>query len=162
MKKILGLIVFSIALSAPTQSCGEKKTNQEEMKTEETQCKATDKCCNATEEQMAGIRKAIDLYVEAAVNGDSKIAEAAFAKTATMSYSDNDTIVSVPIKVLFDYYDNDCPQEASYEISACSVAEDAAIVRIESKFGEAEFSDMFSMVKDGNDWKIVSKIYHLK
>ena len=100
MKKILGLIVFSIALSAITQSCSEKKANQEEMKTEETQCKATDKCCNATEEQMAGIRKAIDLYVEAAVKGDSKIAEAAFAKTATMSYSDNDTLVSVPIKVL--------------------------------------------------------------
>lgn len=36
------------------------------------------------------------------------------------------------------------------------------MVRIESKFGEAQFSDMFTLVKDGADWKIVSKVYHAK
>ena len=124
-------------------------------------CNDSTLCCNATEEQLAGIRKTIDMYIDAAVKGNSDIAKPAFADTATMSYAHNDTLVSVPIKVLYDYYDNDCPQEASYEISACSVAADAAIVRIESIFGGTKFSDMFSMVKDGSDWKIVSKIYHV-
>ncbi len=117
---------------------------------------------NATPEQLSGIRKALDLYVEAAVKGDSKIAEPAFAKTATMSFVQNDTLVSVPIQALFDYYNTDCPQAASYSISVCDVADDAAIVKIDSKFGDTEFADMFTLVKDGADWKIVSKIYHVK
>lgn len=117
---------------------------------------------NATPEQLAGIRKALDLYTEAAIKGDSKIAEPAFAKTATMSFAKNDTLVSVPIQALFDYYNTDCPQAASYEISVCDVADDAAIVRIESLFGETRFADMFTLVKDGDDWKITSKIYHVK
>lgn len=117
---------------------------------------------NATPEQLAGIRKALDLYTEAAIKGDSKIAEPAFAKTATMSFAQNDTLVSVPIQALFDYYNTDCPQPASYEISVCDVADDAAIVRIESLFGETRFADMFTLVKDGDDWKIISKIYHVK
>lgn len=65
-------------------------------------------------------------------------------------------------KALYDYYDQTGPHSASYEISSCSMADDVAMVRIESKFGESEFSDMFSLVKDGTDWKIVSKVYHVK
>lgn len=117
---------------------------------------------NATPDELAGIRKALDLYAEAAIKGDSKIAEPAFAKTATMSFVQNDILVSVPIQALFDYYNTECPQHASYEISVCDVADDAAIVRIESQFGETKFADMFTMVKDGSDWKIISKIYHVK
>lgn len=49
-----------------------------------------------------------------------------------------------------------------FAISSCSVAGDVAMVRIESKFGETDFSDMFTLVKDGSDWKIVSKVYHNK
>lgn len=117
---------------------------------------------NATPDQLAGIRKALDLYTEAAIKGDSKIAEPAFAKTATMSFAENDTLVSVPIQALFDYYNTECPMPASYEITVCDVADDAAIVRIESQFGETRFADMFTLVKDGSDWKIISKIYHVK
>lgn len=42
------------------------------------------------------------------------------------------------------------------------MADDVAMVRIESKFGQTEFSDMFALVKYGDDWKIVSKVYHVK
>lgn len=127
----------------------------------ENVCDST-KCCNATAEEIAGIRKALDLYCEASVNGDSKIAEPAFAPTATMSYAENGQLVSVPIKALFDYYDQTGPQPASYEICSCNVATDVAIVSIDSKFGETRFADMFTLVKDGNGWKIISKIYHVK
>lgn len=119
-------------------------------------------CCNATSDEIAGIRKALDLYCEASVKGNSKIAEPAFAPTATMSYAENDQLVSVPIKALFDYYDQTGPQPSSYEITSCNVATDVAIVSIDSKFGETCFADMFTLVKDGNDWKIISKVYHEK
>lgn len=79
-----------------------------------------------------------------------------------MSFVDSGKLVSVPIKALFDYYDQTGAQPASYEISACNVASDVAIVRIESQFGETRFADMFTPAKDGDNWKIISKIYHVK
>lgn len=145
-------------------SCGGNSNNKVMTTTDnksENVCDST-KCCNATAEEIAGIRKALDLYCEASVKGDSKIAEPAFAPTATMSYAENGKLVSVPIKSLFDYYDQTDPQPASYEISSCNVAADVAIVSIDSKFGETRFADMFTLVKDGNDWKIISKVYHVK
>lgn len=146
-------------------SCGGNNNNDKAMtttdNTSENVCDST-KCCNATADEIAGIRKALDLYCEASVKGDSKIAEPAFAPTATMSYAENGQLVSVPIKALFDYYDQTGPQPASYEIASCNVATDVAIVSIDSKFGETRFADMFTLVKDGKDWKIISKIYHVK
>ena len=112
--------------------------------------------------ELSGIRKALDLYVEASVKGDSAVALPAFAKTATMSYAENGKLVSVPIKALFDYYNRTGAQPASYEITACHVSADVAVVCIDSKFGESRFDDMFTLVKDGTDWKIVSKVYHEK
>ena len=70
--------------------------------------------------------------------------------------------MSVPIQSLYDYYDQSGPHNATYEIADCSVAGDVAMVHIESKFGENEFTDMFTLVKDNSDWKIVSKVYQIK
>ena len=115
-----------------------------------------------TPEERAGIEKALNFYTEAAIKGDSKIAMRGFAPAATMSYTESDSLIMIPIQALYDYYDQTGPHNATYEISACSVAGDVAMVRIESKFGNAEFSDMFTLVKDRTDWKIVSKVYHVK
>lgn len=127
----------------------------------ENVCDST-KCHNATTDEIAGIRQALNLYCEASVKGDSQVAQPAFAPTATMSFVENGKLVSVPIKALFDYYDQTGPQRASYEITTCNVATDVAIVSIDSKFGKTSFVDMFTLVKDGNEWKIISKVYHLK
>ena len=116
----------------------------------------------ASPEELSAIRKALDLYVEAAVKGDSTVALPAFATTATMSHAENGELVSVPIKALFDYYNQTGAQPASYEITTCHVSTDVAVVCIDSKFGESRFDDMFTLVKDGSDWKIVSKVYHEK
>ena len=118
---------------------------------------------NATPEQLEGINKALDAYINAAIKGDSKIAEKVFTNNATISHIENDSLISLPIQALYDYYNSDvCPQPASYTITACNVANDVAIVAIDSDFGGTKFDDMFSMVKDGKEWKIVSKIFHVK
>ena len=117
---------------------------------------------NATPEEEAGIRKALNAYIEAAVKGDSKIAKPVFGELATISYSENGSLVSAPIQALFDYYDQTGPHHAEYEITSLEVAGNVAIVRIDSKFGDVSFDDMFSLVKDGDDWKIVSKVYNIK
>ncbi|WP_320054423.1 nuclear transport factor 2 family protein [uncultured Acetobacteroides sp.] len=114
-----------------------------------------------TEAQKAGILQAIDLYIEAGNKGNSKTAREAFDSKATMSWVENGKLKNVPIQALYDYFDQGVVA-SSYELTSIEVAENVATVRIESQFGTAKFSDMFAMVKDGNQWKIVSKVYHLK
>ena len=113
------------------------------------------------QEQKEGILKAIDSYVEAGRKGDGNIAKPAFASTATMSWSENGELKSVPIQVLFDGFSAAKPMEASYKLTTLDVEANAAIVRIESQFGSDKYADMFTLVKDGNNWKIISKIYQV-
>ena len=160
MSKLFIIVTF-LGLLATTSCNNNNKENQCQDMSVTTSCDST-KRCNATADELAGIRKPLDLYVEAAVKGDSKIAEPAFAPTATISYSEDGKLVSSPIKALFDYYDKTGPHSATYEITACEVAGNVAIVRIDSKFGDTGFDDMFTLVKDGEDWKIISKIYNVK
>lgn len=150
---MLAVILFVVA------ACNETGNKQVTAQTNDT---SENTVLGASPAELSGIRKALDLYVEASVQGDSTIALPAFAPTATMSYAENGKLVSVPIKALFEYYNQTGPKPASYEITACHVSTDAAVVCINSKFGESRFDDMFTLVKDGFDWKIVSKIYHEK
>lgn len=113
-------------------------------------------------QDLAGITNALDLYVNAAIKGDSKIAQPAFAPGATMSYTEKGKLVTVPISELYAYYDKTGPHQATYRIESVKVAGDIAIVSIDSKFGDTSFDDMFTLVKDGDTWKIVSKVYHIK
>ena len=161
MKKmiIVGLTATIIGLSS---CCGNSaKCENDTVAKCDTVCEKQP-CCQATSAEIDGIKKAFDYYTEAAVKGDSKIAMKAFAPSATMSYVDSDSLVTVPIQVLYDYYDQTGPHSATYEIVDCSVAGDVAMARIESDFGENAFTDMFTLVKDGADWKIVSKVYQTK
>lgn len=133
-----------------------------------TSCCHTEPVCpptgNCTPADKAAITQAIDCYIEAGRQGNSSIARKAFTPNATMSWFENGKMKSVPIQALYDFYDNpDTPKgNVSYEMTLCNVANDVAVVRIESQFGAARFSDMFSLVKDADGWKIVSKIYHQK
>ncbi len=159
-KNILILAAASIMLSIA--SCGSKtseKADSHIVPCDNTLCEPT---CNANTEDIIAICKTLDLYVEAAIQGDSKVAEPAFAENATISHVENGVLVCVPIKELFTYYDATGQQSASYEVSQYSIAGNVAMVRIESKFGETEFSDMFTLARNGKDWKIVSKVYYMK
>lgn len=157
----LGTIIISGILSLMLiQGCkaDNEKTSNVNIEKEEIMSNKI----NATKEEEAGIRKALDSYIEAALKGDSNIAKPIFSDLATISYSENDTMVSAPIKALFDYYDQTGPHHAEYEITSLEVAGNVAIVRIDSKFGDVSFDDMFALVKDGDNWKIVSKVYNVK
>lgn len=113
------------------------------------------------QEQKEAILKPIDLYVEAGRKGDGNIAKPAFLSTATMSWSENGALKSVPVQTLFDGFSAAEPMAANYKLTTLDVEGDAAIVRIESQFGPDKYADMFTLVKDGSDWKIISKIYQV-
>ena len=140
------------------QGCGSHENKIQQQEIIETMTKNI----NATPAEEKGIRQALDAYIEAALKGDSNVAKKVFGELATISHSENDSLVSQPIQALYDYYDQTGPHHAEYEITSLEVAGNVAIVRIDSKFGTTEFDDMFALVKDGNDWKIVSKVYNVK
>ena len=157
----LKTVLFSVFITITLLSGCKSKTEDKLNVITETKEIMNNKI-NANPEDEAGIRKALDAYIEAALKGDSKIAKPVFGELATISYSENDSMVSAPIQALFDYYDQTGPHHAEYEISSLEVAGNVAIVRIDSKFGDVSFYDMFALVKDVNDWKIVIKVYNVK
>lgn len=153
-KKIFSLTIISaLTIGGLLVSCQNKNNqNNQNNKTEVMQ---------NNQQQKEGILKAIDLYVEAGKKGDGNIAKPAFASTATMSWSENGVFKSVPIQALFDGFSAAEPMEANYKLTTLDVEGDVAIVRIESQFGSDKYADMFTLVKDGSDWKIISKIYQI-
>ena len=162
MKKVINRIFLTIGILFLTTSCDNVKSENRNKEIKEEKMDSS-KFNNSTPEQLEGINKALEAYINAAVKGDSKIAEPVFTDNATISHIENESLISLPIQALYDYYNSDvCPQHASYTITACYVSDDVAIVAIDSDFGGTKFDDMFTMAKDGNDWKIVSKVFHVK
>lgn len=106
-----------------------------------------------------GIIKAIEYYVKGGEKGDSKITAKAFADNATMSWSENGQLKTVPIQVLYDIVDKNGASSASYKLIDCNIEQNIAIAKIQSQFGSQKYIDMFTLVKDANEWKIISKIY---
>lgn len=156
---ILPVIALPIILAA---CCGNSKCDSTEISTNNTINDSTTMYKNVSAEEISAIRKPLDLYVQAAIEGDSKVARPAFAEGATISHAENDSLICLPIQALFDYYDATGKQPASYELTDYNVAGDVANVTVESVFGDAKFTDMFALVIDGADWKIVSKIFQAK
>lgn len=154
MKRILCIFAVAFFIAA---SCiaGENKGGK--MGLTITEKAAT----NLPKTDLDGVMKAIGYYIQAAVDGSSKTAEKGFALWATMSWNENGKLVTVPIQALYDYFDEK-KRPASGEIVACEIATTIATVRLESDFDGASFTDMFTLVKDGDSWKIASKVYHLK
>ena len=104
--------------------------------------------------------KAIDLYIEGGKNPAGGVGKKAFAQWATMSYNEKGKLVIVPIQTLFSIMDTIGPKEVSYTLKNITVSPTVATVSIESSFSKiGKFNDMFTLVKDENDWKIVSKVY---
>lgn len=100
--------------------------------------------------------------MNAAIKGDSKVVQPVFVPKATMSYSENGKLITVPISELYAYYDKTGPHPGSYKIENVKIAGNVAVVSIDFKFGDMRFDDMLTLVKDGDTWKIVRKVYHIK
>jgi len=113
-----------------------------------------------SEEIKKEVLKAIELYIEGGKNPAGGAGKKAFAQWATMSYNENGKLVTVPIQSLFSIMDSIGPEEVSYTLKNITVSPTVATVAIESSFSKiGKFNDMFTLVKDEHDWKIVSKVY---
>ena len=159
MNRLLYAALLCAGAVIATSSCSNQAQCDKPADNKSTEMTMTTDMTAIAPEELEAIRKPLDMYVKAAVEGDSNIARQAFAEGATMSHAENDSLYCLPIQALYDYYDATGKHPASYEIADVSVGGDVAMVRIDSKFGDVSFCDMFNLVKAGGEWKLVSKIF---
>ena len=73
MKKFITRIFLAIGILLMTTACENAKSDNQDQEIKEEKMDNS-KFNNASPEQLAGINKALDAYINAAVKGDSKIA----------------------------------------------------------------------------------------
>lgn len=114
-------------------------------------------------EKVTAILNAVELYAEAGRKGSREIGEKVFTKEATMSWVENGKITTVPITALFEGLEATGEEDVTYNVVDVNIAGNVAFVRIESTFSKlGSYDDMFTLAEQGDEWKIVSKIYHTR
>lgn len=108
------------------------------------------------------VKNTINKYLEAGKKGKSEIMKPVFHQDAIMYNADKGEINGGSIKALFDYIDNNpAAPEIEAEITSVDIAGNIAYARVESNnWHGARFSDMFLLLKDSGEWKILTKIFY--
>lgn len=72
-------------------------------------------------------------------------------------------LIAGPIEGLFGWIDENGPaSELTNEIAAVDICETIATARVEChNWGGHRFTDMFTLLKTGGEWKIVNKVFYL-
>ena len=146
MKRVIFIVVM---ISIVLISCKNSSNNSSE---------SADDCC-ASKEQIEQIVSTLEYYIEGFRQGDGAITAKAFAEHAHLSWVVDGVLQTISIQAFCDRIHGRA-SPASYKILSCSIFEDIAVVSIELLVYNYQFHEMYSMVRDGNEWKIVSKIYH--
>ena len=68
-----------------------------------------------------------------------------------------------PIQALFDWIDqNGAATELQGRITSIDIIETVATVRLElENWSGRRFTDLFTLLKVGGEWKIMNKVFHL-
>lgn len=107
-----------------------------------------------------GIIRAVDSYFEAGRKGDSAYMKQVFLPEANIYGTSEGKVIGGPIQLLYDMVDGKpSPTEIVYEVASVDIAGNIATVRLEiADWAGNAYTDMFTMIKDGDDWKIASKV----
>lgn len=110
---------------------------------------------------LEAVRKAVELYIEGGKQGKSEVMRKAFHPEAIMYGQVGGGLMGGGIQTLFDIIDSKPPaQSLEAEITHIDVEGGTAWVRLEAdKWNGARYTDMFLLVKDGEEWKILTKIF---
>lgn len=108
-------------------------------------------------DERAAIAVVIDTYIDGGRKGSGEVMKAAFVDGANI-YSAR---LGGPIQVLYDMVDGHPAESIVYTIANLDVVEDIAMARVEiDNWAGAKYTDMFTLVKTADGWRIVSKVSH--
>ena len=110
------------------------------------------------------IKKTVQHYINGAVSGKGDDMKPAFHSEATIFGYIGDDLFSGPIKNLFDWIDeNPAATELETKIVNIDIEGTVATVRLESNnWSGHQFTDLFTLLKLDNKWKIMNKVFHLQ
>lgn len=115
-----------------------------------------------TVDEYKAVKNALNKYLEAGKLGKSEVLKSAFYKDAIMYTSVKGEVNGGDISGLYNYINSHpAAPEIEAEITAVDIAGNVAYARVESNnWHGARFSDMFLLVKEGDEWKILTKVFY--
>ena len=109
------------------------------------------------------ISKVVECYIGGAVSGQGNDMKPAFHEDATIFGYVGPDLLAGPIQLLFDWNDQNGPAtDLRANIASIDLAGTVATVRLELEdWTGNRFTDLFTLLKAGNEWKITNKVFHL-
>jgi hypothetical protein len=109
------------------------------------------------------ITETIRHYVEGGKSGRGADMRAAFHPGATIYGYIGDELFAGPVQLLFDWNDGNGPAtELQARIAGIDIEGTIATARLElDNWTGHRFTDMFTLLKTGGEWKIISKVFYL-
>ena len=103
----------------------------------------------------------IEQYARGAIEGNSTIMKLGFHASAQIHGYLDGSLLADPIQVLYDYVDCHSPaSNLQYVISSVDWEENAASARVEIvNWHDHTYTDLFTLLKIEEQWKITGKIF---
>jgi putative lumazine-binding protein len=116
-----------------------------------------------SDNEREAIALTVQMYVAGGRSGRSADMKSAFHPAATIYGYIGPELFGGPIQLLFDWNDKNGPaKELQSRIASIDVEESIATVRLElDNWTGHKFTDMFTLLKTGGAWKIMSKVFYL-
>lgn len=108
------------------------------------------------------VKRALNNYLEAGRKGESKILRPSTYKDAIMYGVSEGKVSGGSIESLFEYIDNNAAAtQLEAEITAVDIVGNIAYAKVESNnWHGVRYTDMFLLVKEDGNWKILTKVFH--
>lgn len=118
---------------------------------------------SADSNDKAMIEKTVQYYIDGAISGKGDDMKPGFHADATIFGYVGDDLFAGPIQKLFDWNDNNgAATELKARIADMDISGTVASVRLElDNWTGHKFTDMFTLLKVDDKWKIMNKVFHL-
>jgi hypothetical protein len=111
-------------------------------------------------EDYEAITRVLQHYLDGAKSGKGSEMARAFHKDATVFGFVGPELDAAPVAILFDWTDKNGP--ATGIKAQIDIVGTIATVRLEiDNWLGSRFTDMFTLLKQNGDWKIMNKVFHL-
>lgn len=114
-----------------------------------------------------GVLEAIECYTEGMRTGSVEILKKGFHQQAILCGYLGDEMIAAPIEGLYDWVSSNPAPAATGEVFGCSILSieatgRVAAVTVRETSHEGDVIDYFHLLKDGDRWWIVSKLWDAK
>jgi len=109
------------------------------------------------------ITKIVQYYIDGAKSGSGDDMKPAFHKDATIFGYAGADLFAGPIQELFAWNDKNGPATGlQARIASIDLIDTVATVRLElDNWTGSRYTDLFTLLKVGGEWKIMNKVFHL-